>query len=143
MAVGMARQCEDCPVRVTLLNIIPVGSGERGRARARHVLHEVTHGITYEPLESVVLESNDIAETILEYARGSDKRPPYDLIVIGASSEPLLKNVLVGNVAEKVARDADVTVVVVKRRSSPLHSFLRQTVLEPSTAHNVASDTKN
>jgi hypothetical protein len=40
---------------------------------------------------------------------------------------------MVGNLVRKVAEDAEVTVVVVKRRSSPLHSFLRQTVLEPST----------
>jgi hypothetical protein len=38
-----------------------------------------------------------------------------------------------GNISEQVAERAKVTVVMVKRRSSPLHSFLRRTVLEPST----------
>ena len=57
----------------------------------------------------------------------------YDLIVIGATNEPLFRNLMVGNLVRKVAEEAEVTVVVVKRRSSPLHSFLRQTVLEPST----------
>jgi len=56
-----------------------------------------------------------------------------DLIVIGATNEPLFRNLMVGNLVRKVAEDAEVTVLVVKRRSSPLHSFLRQTVLEPST----------
>ena len=38
-----------------------------------------------------------------------------------------------GTTTAGVARDAEVTVIVVKKRSGPLHSFLRQTVLEPST----------
>jgi Amino acid permease len=53
--------------------------------------------------------------------------------VIGATNEPLFKNLLVGNIPEQVAQQAAVTVVMVKQRSSPLHSFLRQTVLEPTT----------
>ena len=39
---------------------------------------------------------------------------------------------MVGTLAERVARDAKVTVMMVKRRSSPLHSFVRQTILEPT-----------
>jgi hypothetical protein len=35
-------------------------------------------------------------------------------------------------VANEIARRAKVTVMVIKRRSGPIHSFLRQTVLEPS-----------
>jgi hypothetical protein len=91
------------------------------------------HGIQYEYLDQKLIEGNDVAATILRYAKGTKKRPPYDLIVVGATNEPLFKNLLVGNIIEKVARQAQVTVVVVKRRSGPLHSFLRQTVLEPST----------
>ena len=50
------------------------------------------------------------------------------------------ENILVGNVPEQVARRADVTVVMVKRRSSPIHDFLRKTVLEPSTGASVKRD---
>jgi len=37
-----------------------------------------------------------------------------------------------GNISEQIAKRAEVTVIIVKRRSSPLHAFLRQTVLGPA-----------
>ena len=46
--------------------------------------------------------------------------------------QELFKRLLIGNISEKIAREADVTTIVVKRRNSRLHSFLRQTVLEPT-----------
>jgi hypothetical protein len=45
----------------------------------------------------------------------------------------MFRNLLMGNVAVQIAQRAAVTVIMVKRRSSRLHSFLRQTVLEPSS----------
>jgi len=66
----------------------------------------------------------------------------HDLIVIGATDEPLLKNLLVGNLPTRIAREADVTVVMVKRRSGPIQSLLRQTVLSPSTSGPEAPPTQ-
>jgi len=66
-------------------------------------------------------------ETVLAQTEG------YDLVIIGATAKPLFKNLLLGSVSEQIANRAAVTVIVVKGRSSPFHSFLRQTVLEPST----------
>ncbi|HEX6304886.1 MAG TPA: universal stress protein, partial [Anaerolineales bacterium] len=66
-------------------------------------------------------------DSVLEHAEGCD------LIVIGATEEPLFRNLLLGNAAEQIANRAEVTVILVKRRSGALHSFLRQTVLEPTT----------
>ena len=59
---------------------------------------------------------------------------------MGASEEPLFENILVGNMPEQVARRAEVTVIMVKRRSSAVHEFLRQTVLEPTTGASVKRD---
>jgi amino acid transporter/nucleotide-binding universal stress UspA family protein len=129
LAISMASECEDCPIKVTLLHVIPRGSDQHGLARARQVFRDILQGTDYDSIDTQIVRGGDAAEAILKYARGTEKRKPYDLIVVGATNEPLFKNLLVGNVAEKVARGADVTVVVVKRRSSPLHSFLRQTVL--------------
>ena len=82
----------------------------------------------YQPLERLVVEADNILNAILDTAKD------YDLIVVGATEEPLLKNLLVGNLATRIAKEAEVTVVMVKRRSGPLKSLLRQTVLEPSTS---------
>ncbi len=75
-----------------------------------------------------------MVDTVLEQAEGCD------LIVIGASEEPLFRNLLLGNVAEQIAKRAELTVILVKRRSGALHSFLRQTVLEPTTIRQPAGE---
>jgi nucleotide-binding universal stress UspA family protein len=136
LAISMARSGEAGPVSVTLLHVVPVGGGQNTRVRANQVFNYTLEGVEYEPIEKHIVESNDVAGAILQIAEGDGPDLAYDLIVIGATNEPLFKNLLVGNLIEKVARDAKVTVIVVKRRSSPLHSFLRQTVLEPSTNGN-------
>lgn len=133
MAVNMA-QAEAQAARVTLLHIVPVGAGSGDLVRAEQVFAESLEGIAYEGIEKRIVEGTDVANTVLAVAAGDDATPASDLIVVGATQEPLLKNLLVGNIPEQIARRAKVTVIMVKRRSSPLHSFLRQTVLTPSTA---------
>jgi len=133
LAISMARQCENGPARVTLLHINPPGAGARGQAQAEQVFRDILAGVDYEHIERLVVECDQTADCILANAAGADDRPPADLIVIGATNEPLFRNLLVGNVVEKVTREARTSVIIVKRRSSPLHAFLRQTVLEPST----------
>ena len=94
-----------------------------------------------------MIEGSDIVETILKFADGNDERPSCDLIVTGATQEPLLKTLFMGNISARLAARAGVTVIMVKRRSGPLHSFLRQTVVtpgnslhtEPKTYQNPAS----
>jgi len=68
----------------------------------------------------------DIVETVLAEAEG------YDLIIVGASEEPVFWNLLLGDISKQIAERASVTVIIVKRRSSRIHSFLRQTVLGPT-----------
>jgi len=72
------------------------------------------------------VEGQDVADTILEQAEQSD------MVVIGATEEPVFRNFLVGTLPEKIARRARASVLVVKRRSSRLHSAVRQTILEPT-----------
>jgi len=127
LAVGMAQAGEHGPARVTLLHVIPVGAGNGDLVRAQQALRNSREGIQYDLLAESIVEGANVVETVLEQAEG------YDLIVIGATNEPLFKNLLVGNIPEQVAQQAAVTVVMVKQRSSPFHSFLRQTVLEPTT----------
>jgi amino acid transporter/nucleotide-binding universal stress UspA family protein len=137
LAVSMARQEAEGPASVTLLHVVPVNASPSSRVRAQQVFKELLDGNDFDSVQCEIIEGNDVAEAILERAKGTQDEKPYDLIVVGATNEPLFKNLLVGNPVEKIARDAEVTVIVVKRRSSPLHSFLRQTVLEPSTNGHV------
>jgi nucleotide-binding universal stress UspA family protein len=83
-------------------------------------------GIEEVQITTQIVEGDDPYSKIIEASEGQD------LIVIGASEEPLFRNFLVGTGPERVARNADVTVMMVKRRRSPLHSFMREAILEPT-----------
>jgi len=133
LAASMAAQSPDGPVKVTVLHVIREGATERERIRAQRTLQHSVEDIPY-PFDLQVVEGNDVVETILKVARD------YDLIVIGATNEPLFKNLLMGNIPEEVARRAEVTTIMVKRRHGPIKSFLRETVLPPSTGVQVSRD---
>ena len=134
LAVSMARFGVTGPVKITLLHVVPVGSDERSRIRAGQVFREALSGISYDHIEKKIVEGADLVETILKFSEtGTEDGDMFDLIVLGSTKEPLFKNLLVGNLSTRIAKEAKVTVIVVKRRSSPIHSFLRQTVLEPTT----------
>jgi amino acid transporter/nucleotide-binding universal stress UspA family protein len=125
-AVNMAEFGQDGPALITLLHVLPPHVRNGDRVRANNMLEEVLEGITYDLIERKVVEGEDLVGTILEQSKG------YDLIVMGATEEPLFKNLLVGTMPERIARGADVTVMMVKRRSGPLHSFVRRAILEPT-----------
>jgi nucleotide-binding universal stress UspA family protein len=138
----MACGGDEKDVQVDLLHVVPSGANRRGQVRADQVLRDACEAVDYDFVDCHSVTGMDVAKTILEFAKGKPSGRLYDLIVTGATNEPLLKNLLLGNITERVAREADVTVIVVKRRSSPLHSFLRQTVLEPSSNGQNGGKTK-
>jgi len=125
IAVSMARG-ESTPVKVALLHVVPPEARASDLVRADQVLDYASNGIIYEHVERRCVEGSDIVETVLAEAEG------YDLLIVGASEESLFRHLLMGNISEQIARRASVTVIMVKRRSSPLHSFLRQPVLGPA-----------
>lgn len=125
LAANMA-EVEDGEPTVTLLHVLRPGASPADVVRAEQALRDSAEGIPFEHLEKRVVEGDDVIKTVLAQAEGCD------LIVIGATQEPLFKNLLIGNIPEHVARRAAVTVIMVKRRSSRLHSLLRQPVLEPA-----------
>ena len=131
LAIQIARVSLDGPVQVTLAHVVPPHATEAHRVSAQKVFNYTLEGLDYPHVETRLITGDKVAETIVEAAQG------YDLIVIGATEEPLFKNLLVGNIAETVANQAPVTTIMVKRRSSRLHSVLRQTVLMPATGQTV------
>ena len=126
IAVNMASAEKPEPATVTILHVLPPGVDEVGRIRAERAVAESMHGVDGMPIETMYVEGDDPVESILSSAKG------YDLIVIGATEEPVFTNFLVGTLPERVARGAEVTVMMVKRRSSPIHSFVRKALIEPT-----------
>jgi nucleotide-binding universal stress UspA family protein len=131
MAVSMARLGDNGPARVTLLHVLPVGSRSAHRVRGQQCLKYVLEGVEFQPVEERLVEGTSIVDAVVsEAAQGG-----YDVVVVGATEEPLFRNLLFGSVSHEIADRAPVTVIMVKRRSSRLHSLLRETVLEPSTGN--------
>jgi len=128
-AVNMASLGEEGPALVNLMHIVPPGAGTREHIRTNQIFDYALEGIDYPHITRDIVEGTNVLDTIMENAENCE----CDLIVIGSTDEPLFRNLLFGNIADQVANQAKVTVIVVKRRQSAFHSFLRQTVLEPST----------
>lgn len=126
IAVNMANAERPEPATVTIVHVLPLGIDEVGRIRAERAVAESMHGVDGVPIETMYVEGDDPVASILLSAKG------YDLIVIGATEEPVFTNFLVGTFPERVARGAEVTVMMVKRRSSPIHSFVRKALIEPT-----------
>jgi CIC family chloride channel protein len=129
LAASMARAETPDPAELTILHVLPVGHGEAARVRGTHAIEESMDGVTgLEELkiQTRIVEGDDAVDKILEQSTG------FDLIVLGASEEPVFRNFLVGTGPERVARGAEMTVMMVKRRSSPIHSLMRKAILEPT-----------
>lgn len=129
LAVSMARRNEEEPACVHVIKVIPEGSPEHMRVRAQHTITNTLDSSQdfAACLTTEVIEGNDVVEAILTAAED------HDLIVMGASEEPMFRNLLMGRVSTRVAQKAKTTVIIYKRRSDMLRSVLRQTVLPPST----------
>jgi nucleotide-binding universal stress UspA family protein len=128
MAVCMATAAEDGPVKVVLLHVLPQDAHLSSQVRAEQAFRYSLEGVSYEPIETKVVYGNDVVEAVLAAAAPHDDAPCCDLIVIGATREPFLKNFFMGDIPSQIAQRAEVTVIMVKRRISPIRSFLRETI---------------
>lgn len=74
--------------------------------------------------------SSSLETSLLEEARAGageeDEKEPYDLIVIGASQEWLLKDLLFGSIPDRIANQAPCSVLLVKQFEPTSISWFRQ-----------------
>lgn len=89
------------------------------------VLQEPTDRITYRLQRSPSLERGLLAEAIAGVGEGEEKAP-YDLIVMGASQEWFLKDLLFGSIPDRVANHAPCSVLLVKRFEPTSVSWFRR-----------------
>jgi len=126
MAVAMALSGENGPAQITVLHVLPPNPRNGERIRGQSAIDYSMEGIDFDRIDTLMVEGTDPVEAVL---RCCDE---YDLIVVGATEEPLFKNLLVGTMPERIARGANVSVIMVKRRSGPLQDFVRRAILEPT-----------
>jgi amino acid transporter/nucleotide-binding universal stress UspA family protein len=124
LAIDQARRYEartGVRPQVTLLYVcVPADAGPEAQARGYELLRSLGAGFDY-PLEVDVTPADDVVAGIVQEAGH------HDLVVIGATEEGLFEQVLFGTIPERVALQAPVTVMMVKRYRGPVRSWLRQT----------------
>ena len=123
-AVALARHTEGETEIVMLHIIVNGGDQAAAEARAHNAFRRAGEGIDF-PYRQELVHANSPAEGIVTNARQAD------ILIIGATQEPLFKNLLMGNVTQQVADEAQCLVIIVKRRSTMLKAVLRETVLPP------------
>ncbi|MDX1687687.1 MAG: amino acid permease [Candidatus Promineifilaceae bacterium] len=124
IAVALARNTPE-ETELTLLHVIREGANPNvAQARAQNTFRRLSERVDY-PLQPLIVTAPDPVEGILEAASGCD------MIVMGATREPLFRNLLAGNVSQQVVEQAHCPVLMVKRRSGVITSMLRETVLTP------------
>ena len=136
MAATMAVQERNGPVKITALQVVREDASEADCIRAQKDLAHSVESFPHD-FDLKIIRGNDVVRAMLHAATG------YDLIVIGATNEPLFKTLLLGNIPEQVARQAKVTTVMVKRGQGPVRSFLRETLLLPATRDGFSANSKD
>jgi nucleotide-binding universal stress UspA family protein len=129
--VSIAQNGNGDPIKVTLLHVLPQNPSRRDKVRGSQIIEEAMVGNVSEKIETRFIEGTNLVDSILE------ESGKYDLMVLGATEEPLFKNLIIGSTPEQIARRANITVIMVKRRSRRLHNLVRQTVLEPTRKEEI------
>ena len=125
LAAALARNTSE-DTKVVLLHVMLNGVDQSAaKARAESAFRHALNGDEYPFVEKRTVTAETPLSGILQEAAKSN------MVVIGATKEPLFRNLLMGNVAQKVVEETQCPVIVVKQRSSVLASVLRETVLPP------------
>jgi len=107
---------------VTLATAVSTGKTPEFEQRGREILSDIeSRSFGGFHTDKIVLKGKTAAGAI---ARASKA---YDLVVIGASREPLLKKIVAGDIPIKVARFSPASVVLVKRYEGPLKKWFKRT----------------
>ena len=107
---------------LTLATAVPTGKPDAFVEHGHKMLSEIDEtGFEGIPTEKVVLRGNTVAGALAKASK------EYDLVVIGASREPLMRKMLVGQIPAKVARFSPASVMLVKRYEGPLKGWFKRT----------------
>lgn len=111
---------QDRDIEVVLLHVLTPDPHPRGRARILDATSSilVEQGVDQGQIERKTLQSEDPAQVIV------DEVGPSDLIVLG-ETEPTIREIVFGSVAENVIRRVDGPVVVVRHQSEEVEQAER------------------
>jgi len=114
MAIGIGRYYR---ASITLLHVAQEGKEEQGR---RHLARTLAGVKTRQQVRQELIVADNPAKALLKEARD------YDLILLGATHETLLRQVIFGTVPEYVAKRCPKPLIMVKGYTGPLASWMRR-----------------
>ncbi len=125
LAASLAQSASE-ETQIILLHVMLAGADQNAAtARAERAFRQASNNTVYPHIEKRMVTAETPLTGILEEAE------KCDLVIIGATKEPLFRNLLMGNVAHQVVEQTTKPTIVVKQQSSIVASMLRETVLPP------------
>lgn len=110
-------------MQVTACYVVPPDATEEMRRQADEWIEKTLQSIEVDvEVERKLIESTSVARGIAKESRN------YDLVVLGAAREPYLRQVMFGEIPERVARYSPASVLVVKRYEGHVRSWLKKTL---------------
>jgi nucleotide-binding universal stress UspA family protein len=107
---------------LTLATAVPAHKPDAFVEHGSKMLSEIEEtGFEGVHTDKIVLRGNTVAGALAKASKA------YDLVVIGASREPLMRKMLVGQIPAKVARFSPASVMLVKRYEGPLKGWFKRT----------------
>ena len=108
-------------MEVTACYIVPPGATEEMRRQNHGWIGKTLERSEVDiDVERKLIEASSVAGEIAKESRD------YDLVVLGAAREPYLRQVIFGEIPEKVARYSPASVLVVKRYKGHVRSLLKR-----------------
>lgn len=104
--------CRRHGASLTVCHVIPEDPTDEDRERGRALLDETARHLDGITVDQELLESDHVAGTI------TDRTADYDVTILGATEESLLRRKLLGTVSEAVGRHAAGTVMIAQRHPS-------------------------
>ncbi len=106
--------------QVVALHLTPRGGAPKELEERQRALLEQFSTITTFPVELRIVPGDDVVRDILAYA----KEHRFEQIVVGASEEGFLEQAMFGTIPYRIAQQAEVNVVMVKRYLPLKHGVL-------------------
>ena len=125
LAASLAQSTPENTKVILLHVILNEAEPHTAQAQAENAFRRALNGGDYPFVETQTVTAETPLAGILQEAEASD------LVIIGATKEPLFRNLLLGNVAQQFVEQTSKPVIVVKQQSSIMASMLRETVLSP------------
>ncbi|MGD2143541.1 MAG: amino acid permease [Anaerolineae bacterium] len=113
---------------LTALHILP-GEDEMDMEVEMEVLRQLVEDVLGEIPEEIIFRlkrGDSLADGILKEAAQTEDEMSYDLIVIGASEEWFLRNLLFGSITDQVADEAPRSVLMVRKYEPAAVSWFRR-----------------